>query len=404
MARLGQLQMWQLGNINTTTDGFGFFGLLYGRQRGLLEPVALQAARVRPALRAGARDARRRRSARSSSRAGCRSSSPRTHRGSSTRTATRTCSCSRGCAATSTTRSTSIRGATVDIDLNAQAVAEDGNADERVAAQWLQRRAGRAALGCALRRGRADAPTWADPAKTLRVAFPVAETGFDPQATSDSTRTTSSARSSTRSTGSTISRGRYKRRAATPRRRCREIPTDGRTWTITRQAGHLLRRRSGVQGQEARARPRPTTSIRGSACSIRGCARRSSWYLQGKIVGADEVIATAKRERQVRLRRADRRAAGARPLHAADQAQRARLHPARLPDARRPMAAVAREVIEALRRRERLGDGQSRSAPARIMLKSWRRGQQIVLEANPNYRDERFPEAASRPTARSSRG
>src|SRR5437660_874228 len=28
-------------------------------------------------------------------------------------------------------------------------------------------------------------PTWADPAKTLRVAFPVAETGFDPQATSD---------------------------------------------------------------------------------------------------------------------------------------------------------------------------------------------------------------------------
>src|SRR5438270_12409157 len=28
-------------------------------------------------------------------------------------------------------------------------------------------------------------PSWADPAKTLRVAFPVAETGFDPQATSD---------------------------------------------------------------------------------------------------------------------------------------------------------------------------------------------------------------------------
>jgi ABC-type transport system substrate-binding protein len=27
-----------------------------------------------------------------------------------------------------------------------------------------------------------------------------------------------------------------------------------------------------------------------------------------------------------------------------------------------------------------------------FMLKSWRRGQQIVLEANPNFRDERFPE------------
>src|SRR5689334_15362069 len=34
MARLGQLQMWQLGNINTTPDGFGFYGLLYGRNAG----------------------------------------------------------------------------------------------------------------------------------------------------------------------------------------------------------------------------------------------------------------------------------------------------------------------------------------------------------------------------------
>ena len=29
-----------------------------------------------------------------------------------------------------------------------------------------------------------------------------------------------------------------------------------------------------------------------------------------------------------------------------------------------------------------------------FVLKSWRRGQQIVLEANPNFRDERFPEAS----------
>jgi ABC-type transport system substrate-binding protein len=33
-ARLSQLQMWQLGNINTTPDGFGFFGLLYGKHAG----------------------------------------------------------------------------------------------------------------------------------------------------------------------------------------------------------------------------------------------------------------------------------------------------------------------------------------------------------------------------------
>jgi len=35
MARAGQLQMWYLGNINTTTDGYAFLGLLYGRHAGL---------------------------------------------------------------------------------------------------------------------------------------------------------------------------------------------------------------------------------------------------------------------------------------------------------------------------------------------------------------------------------
>ena len=33
-ARLGQLQMWGLGNISTTPDGFGFYGLLYGGNAG----------------------------------------------------------------------------------------------------------------------------------------------------------------------------------------------------------------------------------------------------------------------------------------------------------------------------------------------------------------------------------
>ena len=34
-----------------------------------------------------------------------------------------------------------------------------------------------------------------------------------------------------------------------------------------------------------------------------------------------------------------------------------------------------------------------RSAPAPFVLKEWRRGQQIVLEANPGFRDERFPDS-----------
>ncbi|MEO8304670.1 MAG: hypothetical protein ABI724_11165, partial [Betaproteobacteria bacterium] len=42
------------------------------------------------------------------------------------------------------------------------------------------------ALAVALATTPADAqPKWADPAKSIRVMFPVAETGFDPQATSD---------------------------------------------------------------------------------------------------------------------------------------------------------------------------------------------------------------------------
>jgi ABC-type transport system substrate-binding protein len=35
MARAGQLQMWGLANTNATTDGYGFFGLLYGPNAGL---------------------------------------------------------------------------------------------------------------------------------------------------------------------------------------------------------------------------------------------------------------------------------------------------------------------------------------------------------------------------------
>jgi ABC-type transport system substrate-binding protein len=35
MARAGQLQMWYLGNINMTTEGYGFLGLLYGGHAGL---------------------------------------------------------------------------------------------------------------------------------------------------------------------------------------------------------------------------------------------------------------------------------------------------------------------------------------------------------------------------------
>ena len=59
-----------------------------------------------------------------------------------------------------------------------------------------------------------------------------------------------------------------------------------------------------------------------------------------------------------------------------------------------PLRVVAREVIE------KYGDGTGRTMDHPVgtgpyRLKEWRRGQKVVLEANPDYREEYFPEAPS---------
>ena len=54
------------------------------------------------------------------------------------------------------------------------------------------------------------------------------------------------------------------------------------------------------------------------------------------------------------------------------------------------LSAVAREAIEA----HRDENGWAMAHPVgtgAFRLKDWRRGQRIVLEANPGYRDERYP-------------
>ena len=100
--------------------------------------------------------------------------------------------------------------------------------------------------------GPAGAQKHADPAKVLRVMFPVAETGFDPQATSDLY-----SGHVQRAIFEPLYAYDYLARpyklvpntaAALP-----EISADGRTWTIRIRPGHPLRRRPGVQGEEARA-------------------------------------------------------------------------------------------------------------------------------------------------------
>ena len=114
-----------------------------------------------------------------------------------------------------------------------------------------------------------------------------------------------------------------------------------------------------------------------------------AWYLQGKIVGAERVVDAAKDKFDYDA-----------PIEGLMALDRYTLRlKLKEPDyimagymTQSPMAAVAREVIEA----HADASGWAMANPVGTgpyMLKSWRRGAQIVLEANPNYRDEVFPDS-----------
>ena len=229
----------------------------------------------------------------------------------------------------------------------------------------------------------------ASPLKTLRVAFPVAETGFDPQATSDLYSDHVQRAIFETLYGFDYLARPYKRiprtAAALP-----QIDDGGRTWTIRVRPGIYFADDPAFGG---RRRELTAADYVYSWKRLLDPRMRSpfSWYLQGKVVGADRVIDAANASGKFDY---DAPIEG---LVAIDRyTLRIRLSE---PDyilfgylCSSPMAAVAREVIE------RYGDGNGWAmdhpvGTGAFMLKSWRRGQQIVLDANPNFRDERFPEA-----------
>ena len=130
-----------------------------------------------------------------------------------------------------------------------------------------------------------------------------------------------------------------------------------------REAGHLLRRRSGIQGPAPRAHgaglrlfdqahPRPENALQLAQCGAGALRRRRCRGRQGH------------RNRKVRLRRADRRPAGAGSLHAPLQARVSRLRASRQPNDDGPRCRRARGD-RGLRRRKRLGRWPIPSAPAR---------------------------------------
>ena len=228
------------------------------------------------------------------------------------------------------------------------------------------------------------------PAKTLHVAFPVAETGFDPQATSDLYSDHVQRAIFEPLYGFDYLARPYKR---VPRTAATlpQIDDGGRTWTMRVRPGIHFADDPAFNGKR---RELTAADFVYAWKRLLDPRLRSpfSWYLQGKVVGADAVIDAARTSGKFDY---DAPIEG---LSAPDRYTiRVKL---KEPDyilfgylCSSPMAAVAREVIE------RYGDsnGWNMEHPVGtgpFMLKSWRRGQQIVLEANPSFRDERFPDAS----------
>ncbi|HEY2816741.1 MAG TPA: ABC transporter substrate-binding protein [Casimicrobiaceae bacterium] len=227
--------------------------------------------------------------------------------------------------------------------------------------------------------------------KVLRVAFPIAETGFDPQSSGDAYSNYVN-----RQIFDPLYKYEYLTRpyklvpntaSALP-----DISPDGKTWTIHVRPGIYFADDPAFKGKR-----RELTA----ADYVFGLKRlldpkmRSNFLqiVEGRFVGAESVLAKAKEtgtfdyDAPIEGLQATDRYTLRFKLNFPDYELLANL-------ATTPTSAVAREVVEAYRdpsgwvMANPVGTGPYR-------LKDWRRAQRIVLEASPAFRDERYPEAAS---------
>ncbi len=231
----------------------------------------------------------------------------------------------------------------------------------------------------------------ADMNKTLRVAFPIAETGFDPAPVGDIY-----SQYVNRAIFDPLYRYDYLARpyrivpntaAAMP-----EISADGKTWTFRIRPGIYFADDPAFKG---RKRELTAADYVYSWKRVIDPKMRSNnvQVFDGKIVGADAVVAAAKASGKFDydapiegLRAIDRYTIRL-ELNFPSYELMADLTTS-------PTAALAREVVEAY------GDenGWTMANPVGTgpyRLKEWRRGQKIVLEANPGFRDETFPESSA---------
>jgi len=235
----------------------------------------------------------------------------------------------------------------------------------------------------------ADSPRWADPAKTIRVMFPVAETGFDPQPTQDY-YSSLILRALFDSLYAPDYLARPYRMAPNTAAAMPEISTDGTTWTIRVKPGiHFADDPVfGGKKRELTAYDYVYSWKRLVDPKVRS---PNVFYIAGKLVGLDAAVEKAKATGKFDY---DADIEGLRALDRYTIRLKLVEPDYTLMDAlpQTAMAAVAREVIEAH------GDASGWAMAHPIgtgpyVLKEWRRGQKIVLEANPNYREEYFPAA-----------
>ena len=227
--------------------------------------------------------------------------------------------------------------------------------------------------------------------KVLRVAFPIAETGFDPQAGGDAYSNYVS-----RAIFDPLYKYEYLTRpyklvpntaAALP-----EISPDGKTWTIRVRPGIYFADDPAFKGQR---RELIAQDYIFGIKRLLDPKMRSNFLqiVEGRFVGADAVVAKASESGRFDY---DAPIEG---LQAIDRyTLRFKLN---FPDYELlanlttvPTAPVAREVVQAY------GDASGwvmanpvGTGPYR--LKDWRRAQRIVLEASPSFRDERYPQSAA---------